>query len=418
VSRRAGAEETLRELAPAVLGALVRRYGDFAACEDALQEAMLEAAGEWASAGVPERPRGWLLTVASRRLIDRFRSEEARRAREETASRLEPADATVAAAPEAELAPEEDDSLKLLFLCCHPSLSPPSQVALTLRAVGGLGTAEIARAFLVPEATIGQRISRAKKTIANSELPFAMPPPGERAARLAVVLHVLYLIFNEGYTATAGEQLQRTELCAEAIRLTRTLQRALPADPEVSGLLALMLLTYSRRDARTDGEGGLVPLAEQSRRRWDQAMIEEGSELVDAALGHGAIGAYQLQAAIAALHAQAPSAAATDWRQIAALYELLERVAPTPVVALNRAVAVAMARGPRAGLEIVAELEAAGGLGDNHRLAAVRGHILELAGEPAAARAAYREGARITTSLPERAYLERRAATVGDTEPS
>jgi predicted RNA polymerase sigma factor len=304
---------------------------------------------------------------------------------------------------------DESDTLKLLFLCCHPSLSPPSQLALTLRAVGGLSTAEIARAFLVPEATIGQRISRAKKTISRSELPFALPPAAERATRLAVVLHVVYLIFNEGYTATGGEQLQRPELCAQATRLVRRLYRMLPEDSEVGGLLALMLLTDSRREARADDDGNLVPLADQDRSRWDREMIEEGMALVDAALSRGPLGAYQLQAAIAALHADAASPAATDWHQIAALYRLLERVGPSPMVTLNRAVALAMAHGPQAGLEVIATLDADGSLRGNHRLEAVRGHILEMAGEPNAALQAYRAAARITVSLPERAYLEARA---------
>jgi len=300
--------------------------------------------------------------------------------------------------------------MKLLFLCCHPALSPASQVALTLRAVGGLTTAQIGRAFLVPEATMAQRISRAKKTILTSGLPFAMPPEHERSERLRVVLHVLYLIFNEGYTATSGPDLHRAELTREAIRLTREVRRLLPDDGEVAGLLALMVLTDARRPARTRPDGALVPLAEQDRGRWSQELIEEGVALVTGALTGSPIGPYQLQAAIAAVHAEAERAEDTDWPQIAALYELLARVSPNPMVTLNHAVAVAMVHGARAGLDLLVGLDADDRLARHHRLDAVRAHLLEMDGDHAAARSAYRTAARRTTSLPERRYLEERAA--------
>ena len=403
-------EELLRELAPQALGALVRRYGHFDACEDAVQEALLAAAVQWPDQGVPESPRGWLITVASRRLTDQWRSDEARRRREATAAALEPADEAVVAAGDDQHPPDQDDTLTLLFMCCHPSLSPASQLALTLRAVGGLTTAEIARAFLVPEATMAQRISRAKQRIKAAGGGFQLPPEPERAERLRVVLHVLYLIFNEGYTASAGPALHRAELTGEAIRLTRLVHRLLPDDGEVAGLLALMLLTESRRQARTRPDGALVPLAEQDRGRWDLACIKEGVALISAALSRAPLGPYQLQAAIAAVHAEATSAEDTDWPQILALYELLERVAPNPMVTLNHAVAVAMVRGPQAGLDLLSGLEGDGRLAGHHRLDAVRAHLLEMAGDLAAARASYQLAARRTTSLPEQRYLEARAA--------
>jgi RNA polymerase sigma factor (sigma-70 family) len=404
-------EERLRELAPRVLGALVRRYGRFDACEDAVQEALLAAALQWPEHGLPESPAGWLIAVASRRLTDQLRAESSRRRREETvAASVEP----VSPAADAAQPPEQDDTLTLLFLCCHPALSPPSQLALTLRAVGGLTTAEIAHAFFVPEATMAQRISRAKATVKSSGLPFALPPEPERAERLRVVLHVLYLIFNEGYAATAGAELQRADLTAEAIRLTRQVRRLLPDDGEVAGLLALMLLTDARRAARAGPDGALVPLAEQERSRWSRPAIEEGVALVSDALARSVLGPYQLQAAIAAVHAEAPSAEATDWPQILGLYELLARLAPNPMVALNHAVAVAMVHGPRAGLDRLAALDADDRLAAHHRLDAVRAHLLEMAGDPAAARASYRAAARGTTSLPERRYLEGRAARLAE----
>jgi RNA polymerase sigma factor (sigma-70 family) len=400
--------DLLRDLAPQVLGALVRRYGQFAAGEDAVQEALLEAVASWPAQGLPESPKGWLLTVASRRLIDGVRSEHARRRREE-------GHAAATAPLEQPWQPGQtdtgqDDSLTLLFLCCHPSLSPPSQVALTLRAVGGLRTAQIAAAFLVPEATMAQRISRAKQTIKDSGARFEMPDPAERMARLGIVLHVLYLIFNEGYTATAGSGLTDVQLSAEAIRLTRWLHRLLPGDAEVTGLLALMLLTDARRAARTGPDGSLITLDEQDRGRWDAARIAEGVALVAAALPAGQPGPYQVQAAIAAVHDEAASVQATDWPQILGLYDLLERLAPGPMVSLNRAVAVAMVDGPAAGLEVLRQLESDRRLAGHHRLYSTRAHLLEMSGDRAGAVASYREAARRTTSLPERRYLTARAA--------
>jgi len=395
----------LRELAPQVLGALVRRFGQFDACEDAVQEALLEAVAAWPGRGVPQSPKGWLLTVASRRLIDEVRSEHARRRREQ-----DHAAATAPLEQPQEPGPDRDDSLALLFLCCHPSLSPPSQVALTLRAVGSLSTAQIAAAFLVPEATMAQRISRAKQAIWASGAPFEMPGPAERVTRLDIVLHVLYLIFNEGYTATAGAGLTAPELSGEAIRLTRWLHRLLPQDGEVTGLLALMLLTDARRAARTGPDGSLIPLGEQDRSRWDRDRVAEGVTLISAALPAGRPGPYQVQAAIAAVHDEAESVDTTDWPQILGLYDLLERLAPGPMVSLNRAVAVAMVAGPAAGLDVLAELESDRRLAGHHRLHSTRAHLLEMSDDPAGAVASYREAARRTTSLPERRYLTGRAA--------
>ncbi|WP_336206658.1 RNA polymerase sigma factor [Nonomuraea sp. LPB2021202275-12-8] len=403
-------EEALRELAPRVLGVLVRRHGQFDACEDAVQEALLDAAVQWPEQGMPDNPRAWLVTVATRRLTDQVRSESARRRREESAAARVPADEFVTPAPGDERLPDRDDTLTLLFLCCHPALSQSSQLALTLRAVGGLTTAQIAAAFLVPEATMAQRISRAKQRVRAAGVPFGLPPEPERAERLRVVLHVLYLIFNEGYTATSGPDLHRAELTGEAIRLTRAVRRLLPEDGEVAGLLALMLLTEARRPARTDGEGRLIPLAEQDRGLWDRDAIAEGVALVTGALSGSPLGPYQLQAAIAAVHDEAPSDAATDWRQILALYGVLSGMADNPVIKLNQAVAAAMVHGPRAGLGLLDEVAADERLSDHHRLASVRAHLLERAGEAEAAVAAYREAARRTTSLPERRYLEEQAA--------
>ncbi|WP_426503146.1 RNA polymerase sigma factor [Dactylosporangium sp. McL0621] len=382
-------EDLLRELAPRVLGTLVARHGQFDACEDAVQEALLAAAVRWPAEGVPQRPRAWLLTVASRALVDHWRTDSARRRRE------------VAAALDPTNEPPDDpgDTLLVLFLCCHPALSPPSQLALTLRAVGGLSTAQVAAAFLVPEATMAQRISRAKQRIREAGGRFEPGPA------LGVVLHVLYLMFNEGYT-----DLHRPDLTAEAVRLARLLYRLVPADAEVAGLLALMLLTDARRAARTDAAGQLVPLAEQDRGRWDAAAIAEGQALLARTLGSGPVGQYQVQAAIAALHDEAATAAATDWPQILALYDVLHRVAPGPVVTLSRAVAVAMVHGPVAGLAELGTLDDDARLAHTHRLEAVRAHLLELTGEPAAARDCYLRAARMTASLPEQRYLTLRAA--------
>ncbi|MGI8329719.1 RNA polymerase sigma factor [Actinomadura scrupuli] len=401
-------EDLLRRLAPQVLGAVVRRYGHFDTAEDAAQEALVAAALQWPEDGLPDNPRGWLITVASRRLTDLLRSEQARRRREDTVAgwalpgRPEPA----ADAPAA----EADDTLILLFMCCHPSLSPASQIALTLRAVGGLTTAEIARAFLVPEATMTRRISRAKQSIRDSGIPFRMPSGPERTERLGAVLHVLYLIFNEGYASTSGPSLQRGELAAEAIRLARVVHGILPGDGEVTGLLALMLLTDARRPARTGPDGALIPMAEQDRRLWHAGRIAEGVALVTGALPRGATGPYQLQAAIAALHDEAPGAEATDWPQITALYELLLRISDNPVVRLNHAVAVAMARGAHAGLDLLGGLEADERIAGDHRLHAVRAHLLEMAGDRAGARESYLAAAGRTTSFPHQRYLHARAA--------
>jgi RNA polymerase sigma factor (sigma-70 family) len=410
------AEDLLRELAPQVLGAVVRRFGRFDLAEDAVQEALLAASRQWPVEGMPHQPKAWLVAVAARRLTDQLRSESARRRRED----LVAIDPTASAEPSGAMdeagvgtaVNAVDDTLMLLFLCCHPTLSPASQLALTLRAVGGLSTAEIAKACLVPEATMGQRISRAKQRIRESGMAFDMPPAHERADRLAVVLHVLYLIFNEGHTSTAGPDLQRPELTHEAIRLTRVVQGAMPGDGEVDGLLALMLLTDARRAARTGADGGLVPLAEQDRSTWDTPMMAEGVALLTAALTTARLGPYQLQAAIAAVHAEAACDEATDWHQIVVLYEMLERMAPNPMVTLNRAVAVAMTSGARAGLDVLATLDADARLAGHHRLEAVRAHLLERLGDVEGAYTAYRRAARRTTSLPERRHLDARASAL------
>ncbi len=402
-------EDLLRRLAPQVLGAVVRRYGHFDTAEEAVQEAFLAAALQWPKDGLPENPRGWLIRVASRRLADLLRSEQARRRREDTAARW--------VLPEQWLAPpadrpttETDDTLILLFMCCHPSLSPASQIALTLRAVGGLTTAEVARAFLVPEATMTRRISRAKKSIKDSGTPFGLPPDEERAARLGAVLHVLYLIFNEGYASTSGPSLQRVELTTEAIRLARMVHQLVPDDAEVTGLLALMLLTDARRPARTSPDGALIPMADQDRSLWNADYITEGVALISEALPKGPTGPYQLQAAIAAVHDEAPNAEATDWLEIMGLYELLMRTSDNPMVTLNYAVAVAMVRGPEVGLDLVEKLRADERVADDHRLHAVRAHLLEMAGDGVAARESYLAAARLTTSLPQQRYLHARAA--------
>jgi RNA polymerase sigma factor (sigma-70 family) len=413
-------DELLREYAPQALGALVRRYGQFDACEDAVQEALLAAAVQWPDEGVPANPRAWLITVASRRLTDQWRGEQARRRREVTAATQVPADELLAPAADEILAsaddgdPDQDDTLTLLVLCCHPSLSAASQIALTLRAVGGLTTAQIARAFLVPEATMAQRISRAKQRIKSAGSTFQMPPEPERSERMRVVLHVLYLIFNEGYTSTAGPHLHRAELTGEAIRLTRAVHRLLPDDGDVAGLLALMLLTDARRPARTRPDGAVIPLDEQDRKLWDADAIAEGVALITETLARSPIGPYQIQAAIAAVHDEAPSAEDTDWPQILALYQLLEKISPNPMVTLNHAVAVAMVRGPRAGLDLLATLDGDERMAGHHRLAAVRAHLLEMAGDREAARASYVLAARRTTSLPEQRYLDARAARLAD----
>jgi RNA polymerase sigma factor (sigma-70 family) len=401
-------EDLLRELAPQVLGAVVRRYGHFGTAEEAVQEALLAAAIQWPVDGVPASPRGWLITVAARRLTDLLRAEQARQRRENTVASWVLPDQWLAPAAD-QPRRDGDDTLILLFMCCHPALSVASQIALTLRAVGGLTTAEIARAFLVPEAAMTRRISRAKQAIAASGIPFALPPAADRAQRQGAVLHVLYLIFTEGYAATSGPVLDRGDLTAEAIRLARIMHRLLPGDSEVTGLLALMLLTEARRPARTGPYGELVPMAEQDRSRWHAEHITEGVALLTTALPDGPTGPYQLQAAIAALHDEAPTADATDWPQILALYELLMRISDNPVVALNHAVAVAMVHGPAAGLALVDGLAADQRLAGGHRLPAVRAHLLELAGDTSAARECYLAAAQRAGSIPQRRYLTTRA---------
>jgi RNA polymerase sigma factor (sigma-70 family) len=404
-------ENLLRQLAPQVLGAVVRRYGHFDIAEDAVQEAMLAAATQWPIEGLPDNPKGWLITVAARRLADLLRSEQARRRREDTVARWQLPEQQTDAERSTD---DSDDTLILLFMCCHPALSPSSQIALTLRAVGGLSTAEVGRAFLVSEATMTRRITRAKQQIKDSAVPFRLPGRPQRAERLAVVLHVLYLIFTEGYAATSGHNLYRVELSTEAIRLTRMIQQLLPNDCEVAGLLALMLLTDARRHARTTPNGELVPLADQDRTLWDADKIAEGVALITEALPRGPAGPYQLQAAIAAIHDEAPTAEETDWRQIKALYELLLQISDNPVIALNHAVAVAMADGPTSGLQRLETLATDKQLAEDHRLYAVRAHLLEMSGETEAACEAYRAAARRARNLPQQRYLIGRATRLLD----
>ncbi|MEU4299589.1 RNA polymerase sigma factor [Kitasatospora aureofaciens] len=393
-------EDLLRDLTPQVLGTLVRRHGRFEGCEDAVQEAVLAASVQWPEEGVPDNPRGWLVTVAARRLVDQIRRDHARRERET---------ATTAAEVVPEEVPDTDDTLLLLFLCCHPSLTAASQTALTLRAVGGLTTAEIARAFLVPEATMAARISRAKQRIRAAGSSFALPEGAEREERLRVVLHVLYLIFNEGYTASSGSELHRADLAQEAIRLARMVHAQLPEDGEVTGLLSLMLLTHARRAARTTAAGDLVPLAEQDRSTWERDLLDEGTALAKAALAGPELGPYQLQAAIAATHADAATAEETDWAQVHALYLILERIAPNPMVTLNRAVALAERDGPKAGLALLATLDGDQRMAGHHRLLSVRAHLLERSGDRAGAYDHYRRAAKATASLAEQRFLEARA---------
>ncbi|MDX6236614.1 MAG: hypothetical protein QOG10_1429 [Kribbellaceae bacterium] len=403
-------EDLLRQLAPQVLGALIRRYGHFDTAEDAVQEALLAASLQWPNEGLPDNPRAWLITVASRRLTDLLRSEQARQRREDTVAQWVLPDEWLAPAADRAVGASRssDDTLILLFLCCHPSLSPASQIALTLRAVGGLTTAEIARAFLVPEATMTRRITRAKQSIKASGARFALPP--DRVERLDAVLQVIYLIFNEGYASTSGPSLQRVELSAEGIRLARMVHRLLPDDSEVAGLLALMLLTDARRPARTGPGGELIPMAEQDRSRWIADSITEGVALITDALPRGPVGPYQLQAAIAAVHDEATSADKTDWPQIVALYEVLMQLSDNPMVALNHVVAVAMARSAQEGLDLLGQIQDDERIAKDHRLYAVRAHLLEMAGDATAARAAYEEAAERATSLPQQRYLNGRAA--------
>jgi RNA polymerase sigma factor (sigma-70 family) len=418
-------EHLLRDLAPQVLGAVLRRFGDFAAADDAVQEALIAAARQWPSEGVPDNPRGWLIHVAARRMTDHIRAELARRRREAFVVMQAPPDEQLAPAADAAEAQAQDDTLILLFMCCHPALTRSSAIALTLRAVGGLTTAEIAGAFLVPESTMAQRISRAKKQIRSSGVPFRLPGGDERAGQLGAVLHVLYLIFNEGYATSSGAALSRTDLSNEAIRLARLVHGQLPGDPsagsgsprapsrgdgEVAGLLALMLLTDARRLARTGPDGELIPLAEQNRSLWDRDAIAEGVALISAALARGAVGAYQLQAAIAATHDQAARAEDTDWPQILALYGLLARMSDNPMVALNHTIAFAMVHGPEAGLRRLETLDADPRLAATHRVDAVRAHLMEMAGDRDGAIEHYLKAANRTASLPERNYLHTKAA--------
>lgn len=411
-------EHLLRDLAPQVLGVLLHRFRDFAAAEDAVQESLIAAANQWPCEGNPDNPRAWLIRIATRRMIDHTRSEHARLNRETAAA----AEQSLFVIPNFDINPGDapDDTLILLFMCCHPALTPPSAIALTLRAVGGLTTAEIASAFLVPESTMAQRITRAKGIIKSSGVRFHPPSSKERAERLRAVLHVLYLIFSEGYTSSAGPELQRLDLAAEAIRLTRATHALLPDDPEVAGLLALMLLTDARRTARTGPAGELIPLNEQDRALWDQAAIQEGTALLTGALQKGSVGSYTLQAAIAAVHDEAPRAEDTDWPQILALYELLKRMSDNPMVLLNHAVAAAMVHGPAAGLDLLNALDSDSRVSDHHRLDAVRAHLLELAGDHSAALAHYRSAAAKTASLPERNYLLTQAARLAEkaTDPA
>jgi RNA polymerase sigma factor (sigma-70 family) len=403
----ASSEHLLRELVPQVLGAILRRFRDFASAEDAVQEAMIAAFTQWPLEGIPDNPRGWLIQVASRRMTDRVRSEIARREREAVVSREVD---IIAPTVEIESDMDPDDTLILLFMCCHSALTSSSAIALTLRAVGGLTTAEIANAFLVPEATMAQRISRAKQNIKMSGVPFRLPAPAERAERLPAVLHVLYLIFNEGYTSSVGSNLQRLDLAREAIRLTRCAKTLLPDNAEVAGLLALMLLTDARRAARTGPDEELIDLTKQDRSLWDRSEISEGINLLTAALSKGSVGLYQLQAAIAAVHDEAARVEDTDWPQILALYELLKRVCPSPMVTLNHSIAAAMVHGPSKGLELLKSLDSDDHLAGHYRLDAVRGHLLEMTGDYATAIKHYRLAAGRTTSVPERNYLMTQAA--------
>jgi RNA polymerase sigma factor (sigma-70 family) len=424
-------ENLLRDLTPSVVGAVVRRFGDFATAEDAVQEALFAATTQWPKEGFPDNPRAWLIHVAARRMTDHIRSETARRRRETTVMLQATMDDHVVPTPDempfdlgstfglaGRVDAAGDDTLILLFMCCHPALTRSSAIALTLRAVGGLTTGEIASAFLVPEATMAQRISRAKQRIRSSGVPFGMPTEQERADRLGAVLHVLYLIFNEGYSSSSGTSLQRADLANEAIRLTRAVNALLPTDTEVAGLLALMLLTDARRLARTGKDGELIPLEEQDRRMWDQSAIAEGTVLISNTLSRGAVGPYQLQAAIAALHDEAACAGDTDWPQILALYGLLKQMSGNPMIALNHAIAYAMVHGPAAGLEMLAALDADERLAGHYRLAAVRAHLHERAGHREAAIECYTRAASGTTSVPERNFLMTKLARLRFTSPA
>ncbi|MDP2270661.1 MAG: sigma factor-like helix-turn-helix DNA-binding protein [Archangium sp.] len=400
----------LRELAPRVLSSLVRRYRDLGACEDAVQEALLAGSQQWQLAGLPDDPRAWLTSVAIRKVVDHVRAETARRLRESIVVSLVPPEEQLALAADEALAEARDDTLDLFFMCCHPSLTSASAIALTLRAVGGLTTAEIARAFLVPEPTMAQRLSRARQTIKTSGIPFEAPGPAEYTSRLGSVMHVLYLIFSEGYVASSGAELRRVDLSMEALRLARLLRRLIPQEPEVTGLLSLMLLTDARRDARTGPAGELIPLDQQDRSRWNRAEIDEGTQLITETFARGVVGAYQLQAAIAALHDSASSTETTDWPEILSLYSVLLRMNDNPMVALSHAIALAMVQGPAAGLERLDELAKDSRLAGQHRLEAARGHLLERAGDRSGAITCFERAARRTASTAERDYLMLQAA--------
>ena len=410
----AHAQDLLRDLAPAVLGVLLRRYRNFGACEDAVQESLIAAVKQWPEQGLPEHPKSWLITVATRRLTDQVRADAARRLREQLVVSLVPADEQIAFAADAAGVNERDETLDLYFMCCHPALSPASQIALTLRAVGGLTTAEIAHAFLVPEATMAQRLTRAKSTIKSAGASFPELTAADRAVRLPAVLKVLYLVFNEGYTTSGGDSLYRIDLSTEAIRVTRLLAQLLPDEPEVGGLLALMLLTDARRAARSGPHGELIPLDEQDRSIWDQARIAEGKRVLQQSLQRGATGPYQVQAAIAALHDEAPSTGETDWAQIRALYEVLLRFQDNPMARLSHVIALAMIEGPTAGLSALDELATDERFAANYRLDATRAHLLERAGDKTKAIRFYRQAAQRTTSTPERNYLLLHAARLSD----
>jgi RNA polymerase sigma-70 factor, ECF subfamily len=402
-------ERTYRESSGRAVATLVRLFGDIDLAEEAVQDAFAVAAERWPAAGVPPNPGGWIVTTARNKALDRLRRESSRYSREAQAVLLR----AETEGPEG-VGPVRDDRLRLIFTCCHPALGAEAQLALTLRLVAGLQTAEIARAFLVPEATVAQRLVRAKRKIRAAKIPYRVPGDAELPGRLPFVLAVVYLVFNEGYTASAGDRLQRDELCAEAIRLARLLAALMPDEPEVAGLLALLLLTEARRPARTTGRGDLVPLADQDRGRWDRAMIAEGHDLVRACLRRNQPGPYQLQAAISAVHADAAVAAETDWRQILALYDQLAVVAPTPVVALNRSVAVAEVHGPDAALALVDQLR----MDDYHLFHSTRADLLRRLGRTGDAVAAYDAAIERTGNGAERAFLERRRDQLGRGQPA